>query len=193
MPKLDADRAYVQRVVEDATALIANTPANAIVGNFSASPDGASTLAIAASRLVGRGASGNIANISLGDGLQFNGSAIEATGLNVEVFQSTQQTITAAGALTLAHGLSGVPQFCFVHLVCTTAQHNYSIGQVYHGGLLTSATSNVGVAISPDATNLNIRYGSAAATFIVHNYTTGATANITNSSWAAVFTAIKLG
>lgn len=193
MPKLDADRAYVNRVVDNATTLFVGTPANSIIGNFTGADADATALSIAASRLVGRAATGNVTNISLGDGLQFNGSAIEATATPVEVFQSTQQTITTSGSLTLAHGLSGVPQFCFVHLVNATAELNYTAGQIYHGGLLTFAGSDKGAAIVPDATNLNIRYGGAASVFAVHNFTTGATTGITNANWRAVFTAIRIG
>lgn len=192
MAKLDADRAYVNRVVELNAAALIDTPANSVVANPTASVAAASTVALATSRIIGRGSSGNITALTAGNGLTFDASSIKLSGVSVEVYQSPEQTITAAGSLTLAHGLSGVPQFCFVHLINKVTQHNYSVNQVYHGGLLAGNAANTGCAISPDATNLNIRYGSAAGTFIVQNYTTGATAAITNSSWAAVFTAIRV-
>jgi hypothetical protein len=107
-------------------------------------------------------------------------------------FTSANQTITAAGSLTLAHGLGTVPSFVQSRIKNTTAELGYSIGDELivnphntdaNGGA-ARGSSNV-----PDATNLNIRYGSNSNTFNILRKDTGASANITNSSWVAIFKA----
>lgn len=106
-------------------------------------------------------------------------------------YQSAQQTITAAGALTLAHGLGVKPILIYPVLQCTTAEHGYSIADEVQVPFIDSSGAAAGVGFScvPDATNLNVRYGSGANTFIVLNKTTGAVASITNSSWRLVLRA----
>lgn len=105
------------------------------------------------------------------------------TVIFTEAFESTQQTITTSGALTLAHGLSSQPKLYIVVLQCLTAEHNYSIGDE------TAVVVNNdvrGISVVPDATNINIRYGNTAVIFRVINKTTGALASATNANWAMV-------
>lgn len=103
-------------------------------------------------------------------------------------FTSSNQTITAAGALTLAHSMGVMPSLVQVRLKCTTGEHGYSIGDevIWNSG---DQNANRGCSIVPDATNLNIRYGSGANTFNVNHKTTGASSAITNASWVAIFKA----
>lgn len=104
-------------------------------------------------------------------------------------YTSTDQTITAAGSLTLAHGLGTQPKHVHVLLVNQTAELGYSINDVMilaYGG---NAGNNSGISIVPDATNLNIRFGSAANLFNIVRKDTGATANITNANWKVRFEA----
>lgn len=104
-------------------------------------------------------------------------------------YVSAGQTITAAGALTLAHGLGVMPTLIQLRLKCLTAEGNYSIGdeviinpadQDPAGG---GGTSNRGASVVLDATNLNVRYSNAATTFNILNKTTGAAFGITNGNW----------
>ena len=108
-----------------------------------------------------------------------------------QVFLSTAQAITAAGALTLAHGFTGglIPRFFQVFLKCVTAEGGFSIGDItpVDCQIKTEAGVSVGVQIIPDATNLNIRYGSNGNTFIIGNKTTGSIFVITNANWNALF------
>ena len=104
-------------------------------------------------------------------------------------FTSAAQTITSAGALTLAHGLSFTPYAFDVLLTCTTADAGYSIGNVVNVSTFPDSTNNRGVSIVPDATNLNIRFGTNAAAFNILNKTTGSGSAITNSSWTVTFRA----
>ena len=99
-------------------------------------------------------------------------------------FTSTDQTITAAGALTLAHGLGVVPVFMTMQLVCTVAELNYSINDVVDG-----SNSNTVTSVVMDATNLNVRYSTPATNYQLPNKTTGAVAAITLADWKMRFKA----
>lgn len=105
-------------------------------------------------------------------------------------FQSTDQTITSAGTLTIAHGLARKPLLIFAVLKCTTAELNYSINDEVAIALgANDQGSSIGVSVVPDATNLNVRFGNAAIPFLVNNKTTGASANITLANWRLVLRA----
>jgi hypothetical protein len=100
---------------------------------------------------------------------------------------SGDQTITSGGPITLAHGLGIRPKTWWLELRCTTAENGYSVGDIYGDRQHTSSNVSTGVSATLDATNLNVRYGAAAATFTILNKTTGADANITNANWRARF------
>lgn len=106
-------------------------------------------------------------------------------------FVSTQQTITAGGALTLAHGLGVKPKLYKAYLQCTTAEGGYSIGDEvsfndhYQAGLDVAG----GISVVPDATNLNVRFGSNANLASMINKTTGARFFLTNANWKLVLRA----
>jgi hypothetical protein len=91
------------------------------------------------------------------------------TGLGFsKPYTSPEQTITAAGSLTLAHGLGVKPQFIQILLKCQTGEFGYSSGDelFMQYGDNSGSANGIGVSIVPDATNLNIRYGSSAVTFV---------------------------
>lgn len=106
-------------------------------------------------------------------------------------FTSSDQTITAAGALTIAHGLGYVPGEVWSQLVCQADEAGYTAGQVVSvGGSQTVsviAVQNDGFSSIVDSTNLTIRYGSDASTFTIPHATTGAATAITNSKWKCRF------
>jgi len=110
-----------------------------------------------------------------------------------DYFQSSQQTITAAGSLTIAHGLGRTPILIYPVLQCTTADNNYSIGNELPIPFMDTSGSAGGLGIScvPDATNLNIRYGSGSGgnVFVALDKTSGATVSLTNGSWRLVLRA----
>lgn len=79
-------------------------------------------------------------------------------------FQSSQQTITVGGALTLAHGLGIAPKIVQPFLRCTTASLGYAVGDevavnmsINAGGFSTS----FGQAITYNASNVFVRYGAS--------------------------------
>jgi hypothetical protein len=106
-----------------------------------------------------------------------------------EIYTSPDQTITSAGSLTLAHGMGSIPKLVQASLKCTTTDLGYSVGDevfVSGGQDAYGSTVSVGVSIVPDATNLNIRFGSNAGAFAILNKTTGTLGAITNGSWSFV-------
>lgn len=112
---------------------------------------------------------------------------LTSPGLLSKNYASAAQTITAGGALTLAHGLGVKPKIIAAYIKCTTGEAGYSIGDelelplgVHGDGL------SVGISVIADATNITIRMGNnAGASFGIINKTTGAGASltITNTSW----------
>lgn len=106
-------------------------------------------------------------------------------------FESAQQTITSAGTLTIAHGLGAIPQLVKPVLQCVTNDGGYTAGAELVGGLLAGAdlSTGRGIVIVPDATNLNVRYGSDGTVFEVLNFGTGGTVGLTNGNWRLVLRA----
>ncbi len=114
------------------------------------------------------------------------------TPTQLNIFTSSDQTITAAGALTIAHSLARVPKFLLAYLVCQSSENGYTTGDVIAvqiGAESTSTTDSRGVSVTIDATNLVCRFGSAAASFTQLNGTTGASVAITNANWKIRFVA----
>lgn len=101
-------------------------------------------------------------------------------------FVSTDQTLTAAGALTLAHGLGGMPTLIQSRLRCTTADNGYSIGDELIISTTGGASTNYGIVCVPDATNLNLRFGSQAQVFWTLGKATGNGVNIVPASWVLI-------
>lgn len=100
-------------------------------------------------------------------------------------YTSAEQTITAAGSLTLAHGLGVEPESIELRLVCKTTELGYPVDDVV---LLAPGRndSNRGLAVVPDETNIFIRFGSGAAPLAVMNKTTGGEGGITPANWRLV-------
>ncbi len=108
-------------------------------------------------------------------------------------FESAAQTITSAGALTLAHGFGVIPTLVQVWLKCLTAEYGYSINDVTLApASFYTGTYEYGVTVIPDATNLNVRYAlgsGGTVVFVIPNKTTGAACSITLANWKAIFRA----
>lgn len=106
-------------------------------------------------------------------------------------FTSAEQTITAAGGLTIAHGLTGAPNLIQAHLICKTGELGYSIGDelMYPMGEEAGGANNRGLSVVPDATNLVIRYGQAVAPMTILNKTTGVATVLTLANWKLVMKA----
>lgn len=118
--------------------------------------------------------------------VKLSGLAAEATPAFTKSYTSPGQTITAAGTLTLTHGLGAAPKLLRVVLKCTTAEAGYAVNDEVEHFLLNPATADRGVSLVPNATTIVVRYGAAAATFTVLNKTTGVAAAITNANWRMI-------
>lgn len=115
------------------------------------------------------------------------GSATEwkTIGKPQKRFVSSNQAITSAGTLTIAHGLGITPYRVDPFLYCETAEYGFSIGDV-----ITASTSEYsrgvagrGMAITWDSTNIYVRYGNSAQVFEVVRKDTGASVALTNANW----------
>ncbi len=119
----------------------------------------------------------------------WTGSSYLRIATSTPDYDSGEQTITSAGALTLAHGLGVAPSSIQVFLICKTAEQGYSIGQkipVYFGNEINTSPDR-GVAAVVDATNILVRFGSSANVFDYLNFTTGNVVSLTNANWKAIF------
>jgi hypothetical protein len=99
-------------------------------------------------------------------------------------YVSSNQTITSAGLLTLAHGLGQAPKIVFLELVCATAEGGFSVNDVTTIGVNgTTNGQNRASSVYYDATNVYVRYSSTAGVFSAADKGTGATIALTNTSW----------
>ena len=108
-------------------------------------------------------------------------------------FESAEQTITVAGALTIPHGLGVKPFMVQCELICKTAEYGYSIGdklQVQNGGFTSSGISQYGMSLVADATNIAIRYGATSGAYYILDKTSGMVAVITTTNWKLIVKAI---
>jgi hypothetical protein len=105
-------------------------------------------------------------------------------------FESSQQTITSAGALTIAHGLTIKPKLIQCVLICQTAEQGYSIGDELFVSIKDDDGANVqGVSMVVDTTNLNVRFSSSATCYLVSHKTSGIRAALINGNWKVIFRA----
>jgi len=209
-----AVKAYAQPLDTFLTALAAlGTAANKLL--YSSGVNTAAELALTANTFAARSSAGNIyaapvTNIALSFLSDTTGIAASTAEIKTGTvaakyaapdkllaalgftgyYQTSDQAITSAGALTIAHGLGRTPVLVAAFLKCTDAggEDNYAQNDV----LATSFNADIadalsrGVSIVCDATNINIRFGSNANAFAVLDKTTGTASSITNSKWALI-------
>lgn len=111
--------------------------------------------------------------------------AIDVLSIFTKEYVSSNQTITTGGLLTLAHSLGIAPKNIFLELVCSTAEHNYSVSDVIVVSVNnSSAGGSRPMGIYYDATNIYVRFTSAEPEqFLGVNKTTGAVQALTNANW----------
>lgn len=109
--------------------------------------------------------------------------AIDANAITK--FTSSSQTITSGTTLTVAHGLGEEPFDYFAYLVCTTAEHGYSIGDKIKVGTTnhtaSSSATDAGAVLRVDDTNVYVIIGDEG--FWVHDKSTNDRAELTDGSW----------
>lgn len=109
-----------------------------------------------------------------------------------ESFTSSEQTITAAGPLTLAHGLASTPYLIMPYIICKTSEFGYSIGDevlINPAGNDPASASSRGLSVVPDGTNVNIRYGVHPSVIGILDKTTGSSTSITPANWKLIIRA----
>jgi hypothetical protein len=125
----------------------------------------------------------------------FNDGVITGSKLASDVpftkgFTSAEQTITAAGALTIPHGLGSSPSLMVASLICKTANGGYAIGDeinIPSNVYATSVADNYGLCLySNDAINIRVAFGASASTILAVRKDTGAGVALTNSSWKLI-------
>ena len=104
-------------------------------------------------------------------------------------YVSPQQTIAAGGALSLTHGLGELPKIVTAVLVCTTAEHGYSINDQVIVGYGPQNTVDNGIAVIIGTTAVDVKFGAAASSLRVLHKTAGTNQGITNASWRLVIRA----
>lgn len=119
-----------------------------------------------------------------------SGVAVVVNAVFSQSFQSAEQTISAFGGLTLAHGLTVAPKTVQCILKCTDAGGDVGYSQndeVYVHPMWTnwpgSGSYSCGFSLWCDATNIGVRYGEYIGG---QNKTTGAQAFIAMSKWKLI-------
>ncbi len=124
------------------------------------------------------------------DTLDASVTALLASQIFQKQYLPSAQTITPAGSLTLAHGLGLQPKLVTYHLVNQTAEFGYSVGdEVDLSVQFPPSNSNYGVAVVADATNINVRFGSATIVFLLLDKSNGNAINIHPANWGFVMRA----
>ena len=110
-------------------------------------------------------------------------------------YDSGERTITTGGILTLPHNFGIEPMFIQVVLICKTAEAGYNAGDklFINPNVSRQSTYAQGVVVVPDSINLNIKFGNYTTVFSSLNKSTGATVNLTNTKWNAIFRAWAFG
>lgn len=110
-----------------------------------------------------------------------------SAGIGVADFTSAEQDVNADTVLEIAHSLGGLPDLIEVVLRNKTSEHGYSVSdEVIFSS--QSASSDQGVSISKDGTNITIIQSSAIR---VVSQSTVNTVSITAGSWKWVVKAWK--
>ncbi|NRB19905.1 MAG: hypothetical protein HRU33_20750 [Rhodobacteraceae bacterium] len=107
-------------------------------------------------------------------------------------FESSQQTITSGGLLTLAHSMGGEPKLLTFELICITAEDGWSVGDILSvqmGGHTSSSVSRANVAYCPNASEVVIRFSSVTNCFTTCHKTSGAHAFLSNANWTLIMRA----
>lgn len=109
-----------------ALASLATQAANTVVANATAGAAAPTAVALAASQLLGRGGSGNIAPITMGNGLSLSATALTNTG----VVTVKHQIFTGSGTYTPSTGMI----YCIVEALGGGAGGGGTAGGGYGGG-----------------------------------------------------------
>lgn len=157
---------------------------------------GICTIARAGTDTIASGGSTSLTSIALSQG---DAGDITADGVSHGIFwwtgvrhyDSGSQTITSAGALTLAHGLGVQPTSVDLWLQNVSTEAGYTAGQQIptSPAQMNTTPNTEGASYIVDATNITVRFASAANIFSLPNATTGSPTNLTNAKWGCIWRA----
>lgn len=104
-----------------------------------------------------------------------------------KAYQSTQQTVSTAGTLTLAHSLGASPKLIQISAICQIAERGYSINDemIVNPSMTDPGSNGHGLAITVDATNVNIRF-SVNTPLTGIDKSSGFWGNFTNANWKLI-------
>jgi hypothetical protein len=124
-------------------------------------------------------------------GFKVNGSPLSTGPFSAE-YESPEQVITAAGALTLPHGLGVLPKLLVAEIVCKTAEYGWTVGQripVPLGGeYISGNNASLNATAGIDGTDIQIQYGTGVGggkVFLIHD-ASGVVQYATNANWRFV-------
>lgn len=104
--------------------------------------------------------------------------------VEADVFKSSEQTITANTAVTVPHGLGGVPAEVVTRLICKTAELGYSIGDIIYHPVARAVPENTIDSTFADGTSVGFIVDDSV--FIRHKTNFGAN-SITLANWKFEF------
>jgi len=118
-------------------------PGNSLLANITAVSAAPAALTVSASRLVGRGSSGNLGEISLGTGLSFSGSTLNSTSGSMVVLQ-TQVVSAAVASVDFTTGIDSTYKAYVFVLTGVTPETNSDVLYIRtgNGGSFDSGSSN---------------------------------------------------
>lgn len=100
-------------------------------------------------------------------------------------FTSSNQSLTAGGLLTIAHGFGVVPKFIIPYYYCVTATQGWSIGDIYQATFYDMGAGSTLTLQASDSTNIYVRVGNGTITIV--NKGSGASIADVNARWNAFF------
>ena len=106
----------------------------------------------------------------------------------VSKFTSTEQTLSASSSITVSHGLGAVPDLASGHLVCKTAEHGYSVGDLIEVlSIDTQSGTERGVLLRKSSTQVIASIGNGIE--VPNNNNLGSTSSLTLANWKLVIKA----
>jgi hypothetical protein len=149
--------------------------------------------AITTARILGRttAGSGIVEELSVGSGLSLAGGVLlnaQTPAMTVS-FTSSEQTVTAASLISVAHSLGVKPKLVTMKLICKTAEAGYAVNDEV---FIYDPSSNGGVSLGlcaylDNTTHVNVRIASGGV--VVGHKTTGVTTVLTAVNWRLVIMA----
>ncbi len=112
-----------------------------------------------------------------------------ATPMFSKSFTSSDQTITVAGLVTVAHGLGAAPSLIQFSLKCTSTDAGFAADDVIVVSMNNSTAAARNNACYFDATNINVRFSDTSAPFTTANKSTGASATLDPAKWVLIIKA----